>query len=65
MVLRKGALWLVWPAGSEEPLTPVEEGVFRIGNEISPERLRFSQVVSGQAMCANYSGSDYYRFFTP
>jgi hypothetical protein len=65
VVLRKGALWLVWPAGSEEPLTPVGEGVFRVGNEISPERLQFSQVVNGQALCANLSGSDYYRFFTP
>ncbi len=65
VVLRKGALWLVRPAGSEEPLTPLGEGVFRIGDEISPERLRFSQLVKGQALCASYSGSDYYRFFTP
>jgi len=56
---------LVRPAGDEEPLTPLEEGVFRIGDEISPERLRFNQIVNGQALCANYSGSDYYRFFTP
>lgn len=65
VILRKGKLWLIWPAGNEEPLTPIEEGVFRIGDEISPERLRFNQVVNGQALCANYSGSDYYRFFTP
>ena len=54
---------MVWPAGSEEPLTPVGEGVFRIGDEASPERLRFDQMVDGRALCANYSGSDYYRFF--
>lgn len=65
VVLRKGALWLVWPAGSEEPLTPVGKDVFRVGNEISPERLRFSQAVNGQTLCANLSGSDYYRFFIP
>jgi CubicO group peptidase (beta-lactamase class C family) len=65
VVLRKGALQLVWPAGDEEPLTPVDEGVFRIGDETSPERLRFSQLVQGQALCANLSGSDYYRFFVP
>jgi CubicO group peptidase (beta-lactamase class C family) len=65
VVLRKGALWLVWPAGNEEPLTPLDNDGFRIGDEISPERLRFSQIVNGQALCANISGSNYYRFFTP
>jgi CubicO group peptidase (beta-lactamase class C family) len=65
VVLRKGALWLVWPAGNAEPLAPVGEGLFRVSDESSPERLRFSQVVDGQALCANLSGSDYYRFFTP
>jgi hypothetical protein len=39
--------------------------VFRVGDESSPERLRFSQVADGQALCATLSGSDYYRFFTP
>jgi hypothetical protein len=63
VVLRKRALWLVWPSGSEEPLTPAGEGAFRVGNETSPERLRFSQVVQGRTLCANFSGSDYYRFF--
>jgi D-alanyl-D-alanine carboxypeptidase len=65
VILRKGALWLIWPTGSEEPLTSIEKDVFRIGDETSPEQLRFSQNVNGQALCANYSGSDYYRFFTP
>jgi len=65
VILRKGALWLDWPTGDEESLTPIERDVFRIGDETSPERLRFSQIVDGQALCANYSGSDYYRFFTP
>jgi hypothetical protein len=46
-------------------LTPVGEGAFRIGDETSPERLRFSQMVGGRALCANLSGSDYYRFFVP
>lgn len=65
VILRKGTLWFVLPDGSEDPLTQLEASVFRIGDEISPERLRFSQVIKGQAQCANYSGSDYYRFFTP
>ena len=65
VLLRKGGLWLVWPAGSEESLTPVGERVFRVGDEASPERLRFGQMVDGRALCANLSGSDYYRFFVP
>jgi hypothetical protein len=65
VILRKGALWLIWPTGGEEPLTSIRKDVFRIGDETSPEQLRFSQIVKGQALCANYSGSDYYRFFTP
>jgi CubicO group peptidase (beta-lactamase class C family) len=65
LILRKGAMRLIWPTGGEQPLTSIGKDVFRIGNETSPERLRFSQIVNGQALCANYSGSDYYRFFTP
>jgi hypothetical protein len=65
VVLRKGQLWLVWPAGDEEPLTPLADGVFRVGDETSPERLRFTQPAGGQPLCANLSGSDYYRFFVP
>ena len=65
VILRKGVLTLVWPSGDEEPLTPIGKDRFRIGDETSPERLRFSQIVKGQALCVNYSGSDYYRFFTP
>ena len=65
VVLRKGALWLVWPAGDEEPLTSLSNGAFRVGGESSPEGLRFDQLAKGQALRANYSGSDYYRFFTP
>ena len=65
IVLRKGALWLVRSAGDEEPLAPLENGTFRVGGGRSPERLRFDQFAKGQALRANYSGSDYYRFFTP
>jgi hypothetical protein len=65
VVLRKGTLWLIWPAGNEEPLVPLGDGAFRIGDEVSPERLRFSQMANGLALCANLTCSDYYRFFTP
>jgi CubicO group peptidase (beta-lactamase class C family) len=65
VILRKGALRLIESAGGEEPLTAIGKDAFRIGDETSPERLQFSQIVNGQALCANISGSDYYRFFTP
>ena len=65
VVLRTGALWLAWPEGGEERLTPVGEGAFCVGDAFSPERLRFSQLVEGQALCATLPGDDYYRFFVP
>jgi len=66
IILRKGALLLVWPSGEETPLTPLGDNIFRVGEEeFSPERLRFEAVVEGQALRANLSGGDYYRFFTP
>lgn len=66
IVLRKGALALVHAGGDEEPLTPLEDGAFRVGSEDhSPERIRFDTIVGGRALRANLSGGDYYRFFTP
>ena len=65
VILRKGTLWLVWPDGDEEALTALEDGTFRIGDDISPERLRFKQIINGKALRANLSVCDYYRFFTP
>ena len=64
VILRKGELLLVWPSGEEETLTPLGDGTFRIGDEHSPERLRFDQFVGEVALRANRSGCDYYRFFT-
>jgi hypothetical protein len=65
VVLRKGALLFIKPDGEEQPLTPLGPGSFRIGEERSPERLRFDAIAGGQALRANRSGCDYYRFFTP
>ncbi len=75
VLLRKGQLWLALPGGDadgigdEEPLLPVgdpDAALFRIGEDTaSPERLRFDTVVGGEALRANLSGCDYYRFFTP
>jgi CubicO group peptidase (beta-lactamase class C family) len=65
VVVRKGKLLFVWPQGDEELLTPLDDGSFRLGDERSPERLCFDQVVEGQALRATLSGCHYYRFFTP
>ena len=65
---REGALWY----GSDHidserhPLTPLEDGSFRIGRHAwSPERLRFDTVIDGAAQRAWRSGAAYYRTFTP
>jgi hypothetical protein len=66
VVLRKGALALIDPAGSEEPLVPLGRDTFRVGlDDRGPERLRFDQIVDGQALRATTAMCDYYRFFTP
>jgi len=63
--LRKGKLWMSTPDGTERLLVPLEAGLFQIGEERTPEVLRFDAVVGGKAQRANVSGVDFYRFFTP
>ena len=66
IVLRKGALLLMYPAGGYEVLTPLDDGLFRIGEDARcPETLRFDSVASGRALRAIYSGCPYYRTYTP
>jgi len=65
VVLRKGKLWWIGPEGDEELLTELSPGYFRVGEKLSAERLRFGDPVDGKAQKANFSGMDYYRFFTP
>ena len=66
IVLRKGALLLVFPTGGKESLVPLDDGLFRIGDDPrSPETLRFDAVTSGQALRAVYSGCPYYRIAAP
>ena len=66
VVMRKGKLYLVEPAGDEEVLVPLGNGVFRIGHDDrSPERLCLYSILNGRALRANLSGCDYYRTFTP
>ena len=66
VVVRKGALLLVYPGGSHEPLVRLGDGQFRIGEDPrSPETLRFDSVASGRTLRAVYSGCPYYRTYTP
>ena len=66
IVLRKGALLLVFPTGGNESLVPLGDRLFRIGeDQRSPETLRFDAVVGGRALRAHYSGCPYYRTYTP
>ena len=44
---------------------PLGDGLFGVGDERVPERLRFDAVVEGKALRANLSGCDYYRSFSP
>ena len=56
-----------WVDGSDRaPLVPVENAGFRVGErEWSPERMRFDTVVDGLAQRAIFSGTPYYRAFSP
>ncbi len=64
--IRKGVLLLIFPAGGHEILTPLEDGLFRIGEDPrSPETMRFDSLASGRTLRAVYSGCPYYRTYTP
>ena len=66
IIIRDGKLLLVEPSSSgEKVLVPLQGNEFRIDEHESPERLRFDQIAGGQALRANLSGCDFYRFFTP
>ncbi len=66
VVLRKGSLLLMYPTGGHEPLVPLEDGLFRIGEDPrSPETIRFDALASGTALRATLSGCPYYRTYTP
>lgn len=64
VVVRRGVLYLMEPAGGETKMEPIGPGVFKEAG-MSAERLRFDSIVDGQALRANLSGVDYYRVFTP
>lgn len=66
VVLRKGALVLIYPSGTVERLRPLGGNLFRLGeDERLPDTLRFDPVVEGRALAADYCGCLYFRTFTP
>ena len=65
VIIRKGQLLLIYPAGFGEVLIEVGDNTFRPGtDERSPERLQFDTFVDGKAARITFSGASYYRFFT-
>jgi D-alanyl-D-alanine carboxypeptidase len=66
VVLRQGALRLIYPSGWESLLTPDGDG-FRVDDDPEgPERFVFDTIVDGKAQRVGSPGSEtYYRFFTP
>ena len=72
ILLRRGRLYLAWPGGGEEGLTPESPGApdgggggwFGVGpaGMATPERVRFGPIVGGKALRAQWvSGGDFYR----
>jgi len=52
VVLRRGRLWLE----GVSPLTPVGDGLFRVGEDWSPEVIEFSNPVAGGMQLLTFSG---------
>jgi hypothetical protein len=46
-------------------LIPLDDGSFRVGEEWSPDRVRFDMEVEGVAHRAVFDGAPYFRFFAP
>lgn len=57
---RDGALWV----GNAEKLTPLGDDEWRLGDETSPERIRFGGVVNGRPQILFFSGVPYVRRFS-
>ncbi len=70
IVLRKGRLIAITGMGGESyygetVLAPIGPGLFRPGDEPSPETLRFEAVAGGQALSAVWSGHRFFLFERP
>lgn len=57
---RDGALLI----GNIEPLTAIDGGEYRLGDETSPERIRFEGVVNGRPNVLLFSGIPFVRRFS-
>ncbi len=67
IVLRKGRLIAITGVGGESSydetvLDPLAPGLFHLGEEPTPETLRFEPVVDGQALSAVWSGHRFFLF---
>ena len=60
--VRAGRLWVAWPS-HEAPLTPLDDGGFRVGGEREADRVHFDTVVDGVAQHAVYNAVRYVRSF--
>jgi len=68
--LRGGRLWLGFVGdaldwGGDLPLGPLPDGSFRVGEEWSPDRVRFDVVIDGRATRAIVDAAPYYRAAAP
>ena len=57
---REGALWI----GNAELLTPIGENEFRLGDDTSPERIKFDGFINGRPNRLVFSGTPYVRRFS-
>lgn len=65
VLVYKGKLMLIEPAGDQAPLGQSSEGEFRLGEDArSPERLNFGMFIDGRPYEARLSGEAYHRSFT-
>lgn len=65
VIARNGSLWMVYPSGVEESLTEIEENVYRVGPQGSPEKLVFGTLIGMVSQSAWLGGQEYNRVFTP
>jgi D-alanyl-D-alanine carboxypeptidase len=68
VIARKGGLVLQWPSGAGDEqndgsLIPIADGVFAVGAERDPCRIRFEGEADGHAVVAVYNGGRWYRGF--
>ncbi|MCB2099051.1 MAG: beta-lactamase family protein [Parvularculaceae bacterium] len=50
--------------GNVEPLTPLRDGSWRLGDETSPERVRFDGFINGRPHLLLFSGTPFVRRFS-